>query len=154
MVGRCFVGPKKKTSGGLLVFNPFCRYWRKIELELRQSHERNRCTHLKWSVTVFSMSFNSLVYLTGPRVCQRSHIWQIPLQSDRHGKLCQGSQSTPCCVSAFHQTSLLPEQYIDLRLQRIWLFFRKWRTHTLWWVQNWNLRHIFWFLSLFCCLPS
>ncbi len=67
-----------------------------------------------YTFTVISHScfyelFNSVVYLIGPRACQRSHIWQIPLQSDRRGKLCQGSQSTPCCVSAFHQTSPLPE---------------------------------------------
>ncbi len=29
------------------------------------------------------------------------------------------------------------------RVQRIWLFFRKWRIQTLRWVQNWNLRHIY-----------
>ncbi len=29
------------------------------------------------------------------------------------------------------------------RVQPIWLFFRKWRIQTLWWVQNWNLRHIY-----------
>ncbi len=29
------------------------------------------------------------------------------------------------------------------RVQRIWLFFRKWRIQTLWWVQNWNLRETF-----------
>ncbi len=29
------------------------------------------------------------------------------------------------------------------RVQRIWLFFRKWRIQTLWWAQNWNLRHIY-----------
>ncbi len=28
-------------------------------------------------------------------------------------------------------------------VQRILLFFRKWRIQTLWWVQNWNLRHIY-----------
>jgi hypothetical protein len=30
-----------------------------------------------------------------------------------------------------------------IRVQRIWLFFRKWRIQTLWWVQNWNLRHVY-----------
>jgi hypothetical protein len=60
-----------------------------------------------------------VTYLIEPRACPMFHIWQIPLQSDRHGKLCQGSQSTRCCVSAFHQTSPLPEQYTDVRLQRI-----------------------------------
>ncbi len=29
------------------------------------------------------------------------------------------------------------------RVQRIWLFFRKWRIQNLWWVQNGNLRHIY-----------
>ncbi len=107
------------------------------------------------SHSCFYELFYSVVYLIEPRACQRSHIGQIPLQSDRRGKLCQGSQSTLCCVSAFHQTSLLPEQYIDFRLQRIWLFFRKWRTHTLWWVQYWNLRHIFDFWAFFVvCLHS
>ncbi len=56
-----------------------------------------------------------------------------------------------------HLTSILrPSEYNTMRnrVQRIWLCFRKWRIQTLWWVQNWNLRHIYWirffdFLSRF-----
>ncbi len=32
---------------------------------------------------------------------------------------------------------------VHSRVQQIWLSFRKWTTQTLWWVQNWNLRHIY-----------
>jgi hypothetical protein len=44
---------------------------------------------------------------------------------------------------------------LSIRVQRIWLFFRKWRLQTLCWVQNWDLRHIyrvhfFIFWAVFC----
>jgi hypothetical protein len=76
---------------------------------MSKSRKKPMYTFAVISLSYFYEFFIMLVYLIEPRACQRSHIWQIPPQSDRRGKLCQGSQSTPCCGSAFHQTSPLPE---------------------------------------------
>jgi hypothetical protein len=48
------------------------------------------------------------------------------------------------CLACFEHMKTLPYiSRVHIRVQRIWLFFRKWRIQTLWWVQNWNLRHIY-----------
>ncbi len=42
-----------------------------------------------------------------------------------------------------HDKSVFPQEGLAIRVQRIWLFYRKWNIQTLWWMQNWNLRHIY-----------
>jgi hypothetical protein len=73
-------------------------------------------------------------------------LWRIPEKSSRPG---QGAGLKTTFLYILFLRKLIYTLYS--RVQRIWLFFRKWRIQTLWWVQNWNLKHIyklrFWFFQ-------
>ncbi len=102
-----------------------------LEHTLQQNHATGSHSII-WPVKALSIIFKPLKLILG-FLRRMSHYNVLYFKDSRPSSL-------PSRVERVYSRHL---EWLDRRVKRIWLFFRKWRTQTHWWVHNLNLGYFY-----------